>query len=159
MTSTFCFLITIKRWFEFSDRLACRLDSAVWSPLFSNIAHTCHMSYVSVILNINPLQLCEGYCYCFHCFWVWLHCFTESGREWAKCSKPSLKSPLRVTIWSTVLHILHIINYWSSYLNPRRRQQPYEPSLPVFPHSPASTPHNTAGVTDPWKILHTDFRW
>lgn len=46
--------------------------------------------------------------------------------------------------------VVYIVSsYVTGYLDPMRRQQPYEPSWPGFPRSPASIPRSTAGAIAP----------
>lgn len=92
---------------------------------------------------------------CFLCCSVWLHCCTESGRGWTKCSMQ--KSSIKTRLTATTLFIADLFFktfsvkglYLSGYLDPRRQQQPFEPSWPGSPRSPGSTPRSTAGATGP----------
>lgn len=120
--------------------------------------HHCKLRYVNVMTGYRSHLVMGGGLgkSCFHCCSVWLHCCTESDRGWPKMLHAQLLKPHWLLLYCSFISDL---KHLSGYLDPRRRRQPYEPSWPGFPRSPASTPHSTAGATGPWKTLITGFRW
>lgn len=142
-------------WFkiEFGSQSHRPQTSAVWSLHFSTTA--CY-NMSMLWLDTIPMWLCEWDLR----FSLLLSLIEPSHTEDGLIA-------LRTSVFlhgllpssNNYLWLLTDNKFLSSYLNPRRRQRPYEPSWPGFPRSPVSTPHSTAGAADPWKPLSTGYTW